>query len=496
MSAETILIVDGNAASLKLTRILLVNEGYKVVTAGGVAEAVELLRSLSPDLVLADLDSAELDGLELARQLKQDEKTAGVLVMAAADPGDEQKAIKAGCDAYIARPVDARSLAPRIRALLDGRIPPGSSRNATEELQGLRVRFLAEGREKARGLLLQLEGSFDQKDASRVVHQWVGTGGLLGYSAISRLAREAEAILAEQPLDGAQLRESLTNLALAFSSPREAREEPLPESIIRALSGKHITGVEFPVNEQQRLYAALERVGAYGSFLSAMQMPDSAEAVASDLIVIHVNAETSHSAWLDPAQPFANRRPVVLSGTRDHLLALPQGAQALAREFLMDGWQPEEALVRLSLALANRAPQTDGDPPAPIEPVKPALAVPTRTKVVIADDDPVVLALVRTALENFGMDCHQTSDGADALEAIRRTLPQAAVLDVDMPGMDGYEVLAAIRREELPVRVLLVTARQQESDVVRGFTLGADDYVVKPFSPMELVARLKRLLSR
>jgi DNA-binding response OmpR family regulator len=62
--------------------------------------------------------------------------------------------------------------------------------------------------------------------------------------------------------------------------------------------------------------------------------------------------------------------------------------------------------------------------------------------------------------------------------------------------MDGYEVLAAIRREGIPVRVLLLTARQQEGDVLRGFSLGADDYVVKPFSPMELVARLKRLLSR
>lgn len=114
----------------------------------------------------------------------------------------------------------------------------------------------------------------------------------------------------------------------------------------------------------------------------------------------------------------------------------------------------------------------------------------------IADDDPAVLALVRTALQNFGMDCRPTSDGASALEMIRKTRPQAAVLDVNMPGMDGYEVLAAIRRDELPVRVLLLTARQQESDVIRGFTLGADDYVVKPFSPMELVARLKRLLAR
>jgi DNA-binding response OmpR family regulator len=62
--------------------------------------------------------------------------------------------------------------------------------------------------------------------------------------------------------------------------------------------------------------------------------------------------------------------------------------------------------------------------------------------------------------------------------------------------MDGYEVLAAIRAENLPVRVLLLTARQQESDIIRGFTLGADDYVVKPFSPLELVARLKRLILR
>jgi DNA-binding response OmpR family regulator len=57
-------------------------------------------------------------------------------------------------------------------------------------------------------------------------------------------------------------------------------------------------------------------------------------------------------------------------------------------------------------------------------------------------------------------------------------------------------VLSAIRAENLPVRVMLLTARQQESDIIRGFTLGADDYVVKPFSPMELVARLKRLVLR
>jgi len=94
------------------------------------------------------------------------------------------------------------------------------------------------------------------------------------------------------------------------------------------------------------------------------------------------------------------------------------------------------------------------------------------------------------------MECHTAADGLEAIAAARRLKPQVAVLDVNMPGMDGFEVLAAIRAEGIPSRVVLLTARQQETDVIRGFTLGADDYVVKPFSPMELVARLKRLLSR
>ena len=115
---------------------------------------------------------------------------------------------------------------------------------------------------------------------------------------------------------------------------------------------------------------------------------------------------------------------------------------------------------------------------------------------VIAADDPTVLAMVRTALQNSGMDCRTAVDGPSALDLIRKDRPHAAVLDVNMPGMDGYEVLSALRSDRVPVRILLLTARQREGDVLRGFALGADDYVVKPFSPMELVARLKRLAGR
>jgi DNA-binding response OmpR family regulator len=161
----------------------------------------------------------------------------------------------------------------------------------------------------------------------------------------------------------------------------------------------------------------------------------------------------------------------------------------MAREFLMDSWQPEEALVRLGMALSSR-------PAGALRPAGERPKANGRAEVVVADDDPIVLQLIRTALQNFGMSCHTAGSGPEALRMIRDLKPQAAVLDVNMPGMDGYEVLSAIRDEEHPVRVLLLTARQQENDILRGFTLGADDYVVKPFSPVELTARLKRLLGR
>jgi two-component system OmpR family response regulator len=114
--------------------------------------------------------------------------------------------------------------------------------------------------------------------------------------------------------------------------------------------------------------------------------------------------------------------------------------------------------------------------------------------VLVADDDQMVLTVLSGVLQNFGMECHAAPDGGSAMQLLRRLRPHAAVLDVNMPTLDGFEVLSAIRSEALGIRVLLLTARQQESDVLRGFALGADDYMVKPFSPLELVARLKRLV--
>lgn len=117
-------------------------------------------------------------------------------------------------------------------------------------------------------------------------------------------------------------------------------------------------------------------------------------------------------------------------------------------------------------------------------------------RVLLAEDDGVAAALIMHRLQREGYEVVHHSDGSAALEAALRHPFTLAILDVDMPGLDGFQVLAHIRREPglegMPV--VMLTALGHESDVVRSLDLGADDYVLKPFSPEELMARLRRLV--
>ena len=99
-------------------------------------------------------------------------------------------------------------------------------------------------------------------------------------------------------------------------------------------------------------------------------------------------------------------------------------------------------------------------------------------------------------MSSYEFDGHVTDSGSDALELASSLHQAAVILDVNMPGMSGFEALSRLKSAKAtrPVPVIMVTARSQEVDVLRGFSLGADDYVVKPFNPIELVARLKRIL--
>jgi two-component system cell cycle response regulator DivK len=122
MAGEIILIVDDNPANLKLARVLLRGEGYDARTATDAEQALKLMETFIPRLILMDIQLPGMDGLELTRQLKVDPRTSGVIVLALtayAMKGDEEKARAAGCDGYIAKPIDTDALPRAIRAHLD-----------------------------------------------------------------------------------------------------------------------------------------------------------------------------------------------------------------------------------------------------------------------------------------------------------------------------------------------------------------------------------------
>ena len=104
------------------------------------------------------------------------------------------------------------------------------------------------------------------------------------------------------------------------------------------------------------------------------------------------------------------------------------------------------------------------------------------TKILVVDDEQRMIHFIRMNLDLEGFSVHEAYDGKDALDQIRKVLPDLVILDVMMPKMDGFETLAVLR-ENSNVPVIMLTARGEEDDRVRGLELGADDYITKPFSP-------------
>jgi len=116
-------------------------------------------------------------------------------------------------------------------------------------------------------------------------------------------------------------------------------------------------------------------------------------------------------------------------------------------------------------------------------------------RILVVDDEPDITALVAYHLAKAGYRVITATNGKDALQTAREERPDLVVLDLMLPDVSGYDVLAELRRrdETREIGILLLTARHKEVDRVRGLTLGADDYLLKPFSPPELVLRLRRL---
>lgn len=119
------------------------------------------------------------------------------------------------------------------------------------------------------------------------------------------------------------------------------------------------------------------------------------------------------------------------------------------------------------------------------------------TKIFIADDDPIVRKFLSALLADAGFEVTAVSDGEKALAGVRETRPDLVILDLVMPYKDGFEVCRGIRAtpEVRNVPVIILSMKDREADALKSFELGADDFVRKPFNPLELIARIRKILS-
>ncbi len=121
-----------------------------------------------------------------------------------------------------------------------------------------------------------------------------------------------------------------------------------------------------------------------------------------------------------------------------------------------------------------------------------------KLKVLVVDDEEDLQELLRYNLEKEGYSVSCVSSGEEALASVRKSVPDIIVLDLMLPGMDGFDVCRALKKEQKSARIpiVMLTAKGEDTDIVAGLELGADDYVTKPFSPRVLIARLRMVLRR
>jgi two-component system cell cycle response regulator DivK len=491
MAGIQILVVEDNDMQSKLVGFLLEEAGHTVQIAESAEKALELLQSFLPDMILMDLQLPRKDGLELTRELRQHpvhHATPIIALTAYTDPSELARARAAGCNGNISKPIDTTTFVRQVREHLRGgaELGAGVPSDSGDLLSEIRNSFLAEGLEQCGTILKQLYS--DPGSATevlrRVLHRWAGVGGTLGFPGISSQARRVEAFLTHGSRDYDEIRKAIETTRRRFGAA--AHNKPgLPLDLITGLKDVRIGLVDFSEKEAHRIRSAAASAHV--------------EVVIERMKSISIDNQTGYSALIvdecaASAQGEPHRPqwyvPAVFIGSRSSLLAFSK-LPVRACDFLIAPWDAEEVLVRVHRLIARAAP------PQPQQTGDSTHMQKRRPRVLIADDDPAIVFFVSEVLQQSDMECDVARSGRQALDAVHRHLPDAIILDLNMLDLDGFEVLKNLRSnlvtKEIPV--LLLTARRDKVDIGMGFTFGADDYVVKPFRPLDLAERVNKLIS-
>ncbi len=464
MSQESVLVVDDNQVTRRLTEVLLNKAGYDVRSAADAAQAERVAKEFPPRLILMDVQLPDVDGLELTRRFRADPAMQGVVILAytANDgPEDEQKAKDAGCDGYIVKPIDARTFADQVRRYLP------EATDAASIPAELRKEFITEGHKTSKAWAAADPAELNRDLARGVLHHWTGIGGTLGYPEITVRARELHKLL-ETSTEAV----SFVEIRDLFAAALAAGFEPAKAAMKAGVFG-------FEPTEVARIQGAFE-----GMNFTAVDLGLSSEGLSNeflsghDVVVLNAGVEAGTSAWNNVFGKASFEKPVLMIAAPAELAQMEGISAERPADVVFPPWEPEEIAFRARRMLDRRGPKKK------------------KRTVILADDDPMVASILAPLLEKAGLECRIVGDGRQALDAIRSSPPDAAILDIGIPRISGLAVLTEVRKspETKGLPIMMLTARQQQSEVNKALSLGASDYLVKPFNPADVVARLLRLM--
>ena len=262
----------------------------------------------------------------------------------------------------------------------------------------------------------------------------------------------------------------------------------MDQIIQESLASRRFALMGFEPAERDSIIAALGSVRGIGHVVGAEpNIPGLNSLSPFDACLINASA-AGIGEQAPPIEIIArSRKAAVIVGTFEELVTRFATVVALNRDFIIRPYMPEELLLRASRVLRF------------VETAEVALQTPVRNgnrRVLVADDDATSIVMISTILKHFNFECDIARNGEEALDIARKKRPDLVLMDVSMPHMDGFKTLTALRGDiatrNLPV--IMVSGHRDEAEVVKGFSLGANDYVTKPFNSGELMARISRIL--
>ena len=262
------------------------------------------------------------------------------------------------------------------------------------------------------------------------------------------------------------------------------------DNLVATLKGKRFALFGFDPEETQELRKAIDFASArMHSIAEDPRHPSLTTLAPFDACVLNLTSEVSKVGGAGVDLLAISRKPTVIIGERDEVLGHAFSLASAAHEFIIRPWTREDFFLRAFMVLGNTSSVVADQPGR-------NAAVRTEPTIIVADDDRTTIMMVQSILRTWKINCIVAHNGKDAMEQTKKILPDALLLDVSMPDMDGFQVLAALRADPATrnTPIVMLTAAQNESEIVRGFDLGADDYITKPFRAHEMLARLKRLV--